>query len=448
MRVTELPEVVVNRGLCIGCGMCTAVNAGKAEPLLRMEYDPRHDHAIPVINAEIAESESDVVCPGAAMKMPELSTAVYGALPEDSWVGHHQRIRAAYAADTRVRECSASGGITTALLTYLFKSNAIDIAYCVVSEGEPYTRTGKIVRRAEDLAAIHGSVYQPAVLGAELSTLIEGTERFAFVGLPCEIAALEMMKQKDKGLASRHVLSIGLFCGGINRFDGVNYYLKKFGTQLQGALGIDYRYGAWPGKIRIVEAGGKAREIPRIRGNSRWNILRYVIGFQGYWMLPRCRMCPDQISDFADVAVGDPHLPRFRSKQGQGYSAIVLRSDRGAKWYDLALSDGFIIDEPLGREELIASQGYTLDNRRYALAYASIAKIFRMPTPELSVYAEFGRPKLRHYKYAFVDLLKIKMHRVRALRPLYVPFQIFEYLFITLAPRVFITRLVNLFINK
>lgn len=448
MRVTELSAAVVAKGLCIGCGICTAANAGREKPLLRMEYCAKHDHAIPIIEAGPVEDDPHVVCPGVSMDMPKLSEATYGSIPEDNWVGQYLRIRAAHSTDAEVRKRAASGGVTTALLTYLFERQAIDAVYCVVSEGQPNNRTGMILRRAEDLTAIHGSVYQPAVLGAKLSTLIEGTERFAFVGLPCEIAALEMLKQQDGRLAGRHVLSIGLFCGGINRFGGIDYYLKKFSAGLEGAATIDYRYGAWPGKIRLVDAKGKAHEIARIRGNSRWNILRYVVGFQGYWMLPRCRMCPDQISDFADVAVGDPHLPRFRTNQGLGHSAVVLRSNRGVEWYDKALADGIIADEPLERDELIESQGYTLDNRRHALAYSRVARKLGMAAPDLSTYPVFERPGFRHYKYAVVDLLKIHLRNIRLLRPLYIPIQVFEYLFITLAPRVFVNRCVNLFRNK
>lgn len=448
MLVSELSTAVVAKGLCIGCGMCTAANSGRQKPMLRMEYSAKHDHAIPLVEAGFVEDEPQVVCPGASMHMPQLSEAIYGAVPEDNWVGQHLRIRAAHSTDANVRMRSASGGVTTALLTYLFEKKAIDAVYCVVSEGQPNNRSGMILRRAEDLVAIHGSVYQPAVLGAELSALIEGVERFAFVGLPCEIAALEILKQRDARLAGRHVLSIGLFCGGINRFGGIDYYLKKFGAGLEGAVTIDYRYGAWPGNIRLVDAQGKDHEIARIRGNSRWNILRYVVGFQGYWMLPRCRMCPDQISDFADVAVGDPHLPRFRNKECLGHSAVVLRSHRGAEWYDKALADGFIADEPLEREELIESQGYTLDNRRHALAYSRVARKLGMAAPDLSTYPLFERPGFRHYKYAVVDLLKIRLRKVRLLRPIYIPIQVLEYLFITLVPRVFVNRLINVFRNK
>lgn len=448
MLASELTAAVVDKGLCIGCGVCTAVNAGKGKPIIRMEYSALHDHSIPVLSANSVDSDAEVVCPGAVMHMPDLANTVYGHMPEDQWIGKYKRIRASYASNPDVRARSASGGVTTAMLSYLFNVGAIDAVYCVASVGAPGTRAGVILRSEKDLSLIHGSVYHPAVQGANLSDLIAGKEKFAFVGLPCEIASLEMLKKNNHALAERHVLSIGLFCGGINRFRGVDYYLNGFGTKLKGAKEIDYRYGDWPGKIRMIDESGKTHNIPRIRGNTRWKILRYVVAFQGYWMLPRCRMCPDQISDFADVSVGDPHLPRFRHQGGKGYSAVVLRSERGVRWYDMAIDDGYVKDEDLGRDELIASQGYTLDNRRHALAYVRVAKWLGMDSPELSVYPEFERPRFRHYKYALVDLLKIRVNRITMLRPLYIPLQVFEYLFITLAPRVFVKRLVNLFFNK
>ncbi|MGE4336432.1 MAG: Coenzyme F420 hydrogenase/dehydrogenase, beta subunit C-terminal domain [Pigmentiphaga sp.] len=447
MRLNELSAEVVEKGLCIGCGVCTAANAGRSESLVHMRYSAKHDHAIPIVLDDGKEAPQ-VVCPGAEMHMPDIARQTFGHEPADSWVGEHIQIRAAYAADAHVRQKAASGGLTTALLGFLFDRGAIDAAYCVVSEGNPNTRAGVIIRDRAGLDRVHGSVYQPAVLGGELPALIEGTERFAFVGLPCEVAALERMKASDARLAARHVLSIGLFCGGINRFSGIDYYLKKFGVSLQTAQAIDYRYGAWPGKIRLTDNAGEEHDIARIRGNSRWNILRYVVAFQGYWMLARCRMCPDQVSDFADIAVGDPHLPRFRSRQGLGYSAVVVRSGRGMRWYEEALGAGVLKDEPLSREELIESQGYTLDNRRHAKAYVRVAGWLGMSVPDLSTYKHFDRPAFKHYKYALVDLLKIRLRNVRALRPLYIPLQVFEYLFITLAPRVFIKRLMNLFSNK
>ena len=448
MRVADLEREVVEKGLCIGCGFCTSANAGASAPALHMQYSAKYDHVIPIVSQR-ATNNTEVICPGAKMDMLAIAESVYGSQPADPCLGQYQHIAAAYASDDTIRERSASGGVTTAMLKFLFESQAIDVAYSVVSGGAPYERAGALIRHPDDLHSIHGSVYQPASFGAGLQQLIESEDRFAFVGLPCEVAALEQLKLSQPSMARRHVLSIGLFCGGINRYEGIEYYLKKFGTSLSRANNVNYRYGAWPGKIKLTQDDGASFEIARIRGNSRWNILRYVVAFQGYWMLSRCRICPDQISDFADIAVGDPHLPRFRAHHGVGYSAVIARSDRGMQWYKKAVTAGALKEESLSRNELIESQGYTLDNRRNAKAYVRVAKWLGMSAPDLTVYEEFREAaKFRHYKYAVVDLMKIKFRKSKLLRPLYIPIQIFEYLFITMAPRVFFKRLANLFSNK
>ena len=166
-------------------------------------------------------------------------------------------------------------------------------------------------------------------------------------------------------------------------------------------------------------------------------------------MLPRCRLCPDQVSDFADIAVGDPHLPRFRARGGQGYSAVLTRTARGEALIQAALTDRRLAEEPMNREEIIESQGYTLDNRRNAVAYVRVARWLGLTPPNLTVYPEWERgQKVRHYVNAWVDLVKIVLPRNRVLKLFYIPWQIFEYLFLTFAPRLIWKRLTNLARNR
>ena len=93
-------------------------------------------------------------------------------------------------------------------------------------------------------------------------------------------------------------------------------------------------------------------------------------------MLKRCRICPDQIGDFADISVGDPHLPRFRAlaqqEDGLGYSAMLTRTEKGERVAKSAIVAMRLHEIPLSRDELIDSQGYTLENRRHADIYAQV----------------------------------------------------------------------------
>jgi coenzyme F420 hydrogenase subunit beta len=453
MSGVERLEQIVKVRQCMGCGFCTLIqpsSPGERVPTVTMEFDDLQDLFVPqVLGWESGDPVGEFCCPGTEMDMVGLASARYGRQPADPILGEAIGIRACYSTDVEERQRSASGGVVPAILDHLFKTDAIDAAYCLRSEAPPRESRGEVVKAATQLAAIHGSVYHPARLGTRLSDLAKGTERFAFVGLPCEIAGLEMLKKINPSLRERHVLSIGLFCGGINTFRGIDYYLKRFGVQLQDVEEIDYRYGSWPGRIRAVLKDGSVREIARIAGNSRWNILHYAIAFQGYWMLPRCRICPDQISDFADIAVGDPHLPRFRAQHGVGFSAAISRTEAGEKVLREAIDSGRIAAEPLSREEVITSQGYTLDNRRHAQVYAKVGRWFGFKPPTMTTYdALAGSVATRHYRYAVVDMFKLRVPTNAFTQLLFMPWQIFEYLFITFTPSLVGKRLAKLVRNE
>lgn len=429
----------------MGCGFCTVgANGARVGTMVldrnRGQFVPRFEGPPP----------TDFICPGATMDMPALARAKHGELPDDPWLGTVIRTRAACASDAAVRGRAASGGVVPALLHHLFETGQIDAAYCVQPGTTPDTATGIVIRRSADLGRTHGSVYHPANFGAGFGELFTGAERFAFVGLPCEIAGLEMLKREQPAIAERHVISIGLFCGGINTFPGIAYYLEGFGIDASDIESIAYREGDWPGRIRLRLRGrSDAVEVPRIRGNARWKIMRYVVGFQGYWMLPRCRLCPDQVADFADVAVGDPHLPRFRALGGAGFSAVLTRTPRGEEMVSAAVAANRLAEAPMTRAEVIESQGSTLDNRRNVAAYVRVARLLGMTPPELTMYARWERGQtLRHYVSAAVDLVKLVLPRNRFVRWFYLPWQAFEYVFLTFAPRLIWKRLSNLARNR
>jgi coenzyme F420 hydrogenase subunit beta len=381
--------------------------------------------------------------------MNALSLQVHGRLPDEYLFGVYERVRVCYAANKNVRQDAASGGVVPVALQHLFAEGKIDVAYCLVPGRGPYDAKGRILRSADELGLIHGSVYHPFDYGKELRELIHGTVRFAIVGLPCQIEGIEMIKARRADLARRHVLSIGLFCGGVNRFEGIAYYLKAFGVEWNDLTEIEYRYGDWPGQIRVRRSSDdEAIRIPRIQGNSRWKILRYMAAFQGYWMMKRCRLCPDQLSDFADFSVGDPHIPKYRNLRGPGFSVVVTRTPRGEDLIRQLVETGELEEEDADTELVQLSQGYTLDNRRHVLAYIRVGRMLGLDTPELSLYPNVEKNvSFRHYKYALVDLVKIALRKCTFLRPFYLFLQALEYLFISFYPSLIYKRLCRLISN-
>ncbi|MBN1462435.1 MAG: Coenzyme F420 hydrogenase/dehydrogenase, beta subunit C-terminal domain [Paludibacteraceae bacterium] len=437
----------VQEGNCIGCGFCTLncernFEKGTLKDVdIEMTFNQEKQHFTPTVNNLGSQGFQNFVCPGDSMDMPGLSKQVYDKLPSDYLLGVYKKLRVCYSSNEETRSEAASGGLIPEIIRHLLDSNKIELAYVLHPGHNPYSAKGVIISKPEQLTKLHGSVYHPTNFGASLKELVSSKGKFAFVGLPCQIAGLEMYKLKNPEFAKRHFISLGLFCGGVNTFDGIDYYLNGFNLSLNSVKKIQYRYGTWPGKIKVEFENKVEKVIPRIKGNTRMKILRYVVAFQGYWMLQRCRLCPDQISDFADISVGDPHLEKYKKLDTPGYSAVITRSNKGEEIISKLIKDNKLHYEDISREEMIDSQGYTLDNRRHSLAYQKVNKLFGGKNPNINYYPQVKRNlKPRHYVYAFVDLIKIKLPKNKFIRSLYIPIQVFEYLFITLTPSIIIKR--------
>lgn len=405
---------------------------------------------VPVVDGEADAGRDQRICPGHAMDMQSLADKVYGRQPEDPVLGESIGTWACHSSDPGTRSRAASGGFISEALRFLLSSGEIDAAYCASAEQGPWASRGRIVRSVEELEGVAGSHYHPVEFGASLCQLMASDDRFAFVGLPCEVAALRELMSYRSDLADRCAVVIGLFCGGVNRFDsGIGIYLRDNGIDPSDVTHIDYRDGTWPGMIALRTRDGRSIRLPRVRGNTRMGIIRYMVAFQGYGMLLRCRICPDQISDFADIAVGDPHIPRFKSRDSDGWSAVVVRTPRGDDLFRQLLANGRVVREELTRDEVVRSQGYTLENRRRATVYAGMARRLGMAAPHLVPYRGLEQAESWHqHVYAWVDLVKIRYRRLSWLRPLYVPLQVFEYLFLTFSPRLFLQRLKKVTSNR
>ncbi|MDY6905678.1 MAG: Coenzyme F420 hydrogenase/dehydrogenase, beta subunit C-terminal domain [Thermodesulfobacteriota bacterium] len=445
MKSTKLEEIVEENN-CIGCGFCAVVCPQNA---IEMVYDKTRDSFKPEV-APSADCNCIIdclcydFCPGKNLDLHDLIMNKYGSLPENYLTGHYTDLKIGHSTNSEIREASSSGGLVPAILAYLFDSNQIDCAYCVVpSKESPYKTSGKIIYSTDELSSIHGSVYHPVNFGKELKTLFSSKNRFAFVGVPCQIEALEKYKIINPGITDYLVLSIGVFCGGYNKFQAFEYYLKEFAIKWKDVKSISFRHGKWPGQIR-VEFSNKENVsvIPRTRGNTRSGILRYASSVDGFYMLKRCRLCPDPLNDLADVALGDPHLPKFKQKSDHGNSIIVSRNKKAKKIIDDLLGSGALFVEEAIPNDVILSQGHTLKNRKYLKAYLSINRFLGGKNPVFILDERAYHPYLSNYLFAFRDLTKIYFLPPQYFQSFYKLFQIFDYLILSLLkPKKLLLRL-------
>jgi len=169
----------------------------------------------------------------------------------------------------------------------------------------------------------------------------------------------------DPAIKERVVFCIGLVCGHLKSKAFADCFGWQVGippgqleeidfrVKLTGRSAVDYG-------VYMRGAGHESTRPTRNLLGSNWghNLFRY----------PACDYCDDVFAETADIAVGDAWLPAYE-KDPAGTSIIVVRNPDLGGIVDKAIASGqlcFIGSIP---DQIAASQGGGLRDRREGLAY-------------------------------------------------------------------------------
>ena len=105
---------------------------------------------------------------------------------------------------------------------------------------------------------------------------------------------------------------VGIYTG-TNMYPGaIDFYLKGNGIKNSSEIRkINWRFGEWPGKLRILTKNNKILSLEKFYYN-------YLIPF----LFQNSLITPDFTAELSDISVGDAWSPNLENK-GHGYSVIV-----------------------------------------------------------------------------------------------------------------------------
>lgn len=358
MGVTVSPvQQVVANGLCAGCGLCANIGgggtasmqlgkAGFFRPLVASQWQAAQ------------EATFRSVCPGLLVQHPT-STAVAS---HPIW-GPLVEVRAGHALDAEVRHQGSSGGGISALAIWLLESQQVDfVAQIAVSATDPLRNELQLSRSRADVLRAAGSRYAPSAPLEHLHSLLNLGQRFAFVGKPCDVAALRNYALHDPRVNQRLVCALSFMCAGVPSLHGTHELLAKLGTSANQLKSFRYRGDGWPGKARAVTHDGQVLETDY--NNSWGTVLNKHLQF-------RCKICPDGTGEFADIVCADAWYgkdgyPDFTERDGR--SLILSRSAAGEALLRGAMQAGAIAAEPLPVAEIARMQPYQVNRKQMVLA--------------------------------------------------------------------------------
>ncbi len=320
--VRKIFKEVILPGNCFHCGLCEGLTnnlfkmkESKNGPIPNLIRKPLHKDLKDLKKIFIA-------CPGRGVPYNFLLSKGK-AKNKNNIIGNYNSIFTASSNSKIIRQNGSSGGIVRTLLLEMIKKNVIDYV-CVLNEKKnKILKFDTMITKSEfEIKKLSQSIYVTTPVLHKIKKL-KKNKKYCFVGLPEHIAALRILKLKFPNEFSHIKFLIGIYAG-TNMYPGaINSFLSANNIKnLNEVKKIDWRYGEWPGKLRIVTKDNKELTLKKFYYN-------YLIPF---FISKNCLITPDLTSELSDISIGDAWSPKLE-KKGFGYSVIISRS----KYFDKLL---------------------------------------------------------------------------------------------------------------
>lgn len=287
---------------CCGCGTCEAVCQSQAIKISENEqgfYIPRIDERLCV---QCGQCYS--VCP------------VHGEDCISNLPSSIVNYTAFYGKTTNqgILEKASSGGFVTELILYLIKERTSSKALLTKMPTFSLRPEVFLTCDAFEVKNAAGSKYCPVSLNRVLNKIDWARESLVYVGLPCHIVALNRYF-KVKRISRRHFpTTVCLICNQCPSFKATDYLLWQMNSFAAQVKSIDYRFGNWPGEIKVKTLSGATKTKNLI---SAWGS-----GFGFYFQNRACLNCKIKYSTIADYIVGDPWFDKEKSLTGKTFILI------------------------------------------------------------------------------------------------------------------------------
>ncbi len=361
---------IIDNDLCHRCGSCVGIC-----PTDVLAVD---DEEYPVVKNLGACTDCDLcvkVCPGDEFDAVSVAKQMFGEFPDPKDMhGHFKAAYLAYATDPQVRERSTSGGLVTALLLSLLRRGIIDGAVVIGSHETELWKGVPIIARTEDaIREATKAKYAISPTNVVFKEIREIPGSYAVVGLPCQIHGFHNAARLDKRLKERVKVTIGLFCHAAIEHEPMKKIWADTGQHGQAASKFISRYGKHSGTPHLEFPDGSVRPVYFPNAKSfRPSSMEIINVLYRLYTPPRCLTCYDATSEFADIAVGDPWMPRPSDKINffDGYTFTFARTECGDKLLQDASEAGDL--------ELIGLRRKTAKTANIAMGVEKRHRAFRL----------------------------------------------------------------------
>lgn len=329
----------------------------------------------PVQAETLTKAEENTVaqiCPGLGQRVDSA-----GRIDDPLW-GPYLDMRTGHATDPEIRFIGSSGGGLSAVAAWLLDSGAVDGVVETTAHAEVAVANQPLLaRNRSEILAGAGSRYATSAPLTDLAAVLEGTTRHAFIGKPCDVAALRALAALDPRVGERIPYMLSFFCAGVPSQTGAEAVLTALGTTLDETAGFRFRGNGWPGQATATDRDGAQSSMSY---HDSWGkiLSRHV--------QHRCKICADGTGVAADLVCADAWesdtdgYPLFEEQDGT--SLMVARTEVGLALIRQAEAAGAIATADFDVPSLTGIQPGQRRRRRALLARLAGLRLMGFPVPD------------------------------------------------------------------
>lgn len=384
--------------LCNRCGSCIGLSGGA------IVFNNKEGKYTPKIIGGLSNDVYKriwIACSGKYFNFKEYREKFYsnpkGFHP---YIGPYEQIGIGYSKNDNIRFNAASGGIITGILIFLLEKGFIDGAVTLrMSVEKPWLTEPFIAMSKKEIMASAQSKYCISSVNEILPQINDFKGRLAYVGIPPQVQSIRKLQAVNDPSVRNIKFIFGPFYGNTLHFSAVKSLLRTYGEKdYRQIKKLYFRYGEWPGSMRIELNNGRIIELKKFHAN-------YLIPFH---ILKNSLLCTDLTNEFTDISGGDAWAPMYEEK-GKGFSMIISRSKQGNQIIKKMIEEGWIHFDPITENEALSihSHGYDL-KKRGTFIRLGFRKLLGKPVPEYG-YKLRGFPISRYMMEVIISFLFLIM---------------------------------------
>jgi coenzyme F420-reducing hydrogenase beta subunit len=228
-----------------------------------------------------------------------------------------------------------------------------------------YFRYG-ISRNLEALHAGAKSRYYPVELSKVFDEIRRVPGRYAIVGVPCFIKAVQLARAYDPVLAERITHTLGLFCGHMKSARLVESFAWQMDTVGEAVAKAEYRIKG-PERPANWYTAQVTLQNGEVRRKDWWYLADGDWG-AGFFQNSACNWCDDVLAETADISFGDAWVEPY-SSDWRGTNVVVVRSPELRQIVEDGIAEQRLALDVVDADYIANTQAAGLRQRREGLRY-------------------------------------------------------------------------------